>query len=439
MIGPHGAHGLELPPRLDLQPDAGARRRARRRRPPSRSAPRSRSGGMPTTAPTGIVSNPGPVPSASARERPSARSSASETAISKAAASMRSTGELPKSRGTSAPAGRCPPLAPAGRGEAGHAPLGRRLLHLVEGRVDRRALASAAHSPHPSPSSCHHAGTKSSGRTWCTPAAVPMSRAEREVDPDQLDAARASRPWRSHPLTVDRTLYALAFPPGWRNGRRGGLKSRCPKGRAGSSPAPGTLFPLFRGCSGSPRSVQESQEGHTRASSRSQPSSLTSPLRGPSSVQSPWPDDAAGNAWCRGYHDFPIPGSTSIRSGQHAIGLRWSIDRRKSGLPVAVRHNQPDARLRPPSYGTRAARNTTQSVQQTTRRAHQARAAGNVSRGCHGSPRTVQLGIVETLDLRLGFGPHVSASYLPRGTRTRASPGMANPATLSIDRGYCSA
>src|SRR5699024_6419895 len=29
-------------------------------------------------------------------------------------------------------------------------------------------------------------------------------------------------------------------PPGWRNGRRGALKMRCPRGRAGSSPAPGT-------------------------------------------------------------------------------------------------------------------------------------------------------------------------------------------------------
>src|ERR1035437_5047173 len=28
--------------------------------------------------------------------------------------------------------------------------------------------------------------------------------------------------------------------PGWRNGRRDGLKIHCPKGRAGSSPAPGT-------------------------------------------------------------------------------------------------------------------------------------------------------------------------------------------------------
>ena len=28
--------------------------------------------------------------------------------------------------------------------------------------------------------------------------------------------------------------------PGWRNGRRDGLKIRCPKGRVGSTPTPGT-------------------------------------------------------------------------------------------------------------------------------------------------------------------------------------------------------
>lgn len=28
--------------------------------------------------------------------------------------------------------------------------------------------------------------------------------------------------------------------PGWRNGRRGGFKIRCPKGRVGSNPTPGT-------------------------------------------------------------------------------------------------------------------------------------------------------------------------------------------------------
>src|SRR6185369_4199476 len=32
--------------------------------------------------------------------------------------------------------------------------------------------------------------------------------------------------------------------PGWRNGRRCGLKIRCPKGRAGSTPALGTTLNL---------------------------------------------------------------------------------------------------------------------------------------------------------------------------------------------------
>ena len=36
--------------------------------------------------------------------------------------------------------------------------------------------------------------------------------------------------------------YSSNTQPGWRNGRRGGLKSRCPQGRAGSTPAPGMLL-----------------------------------------------------------------------------------------------------------------------------------------------------------------------------------------------------
>lgn len=35
----------------------------------------------------------------------------------------------------------------------------------------------------------------------------------------------------------DATLRA---EPGWRNGRRGGLKILCPRGRVGSNPTPGT-------------------------------------------------------------------------------------------------------------------------------------------------------------------------------------------------------
>ena len=37
-----------------------------------------------------------------------------------------------------------------------------------------------------------------------------------------------------------RRLIELVAVPGWRNGRRRGLKIRCPRGRAGSTPAPGT-------------------------------------------------------------------------------------------------------------------------------------------------------------------------------------------------------
>ena len=38
----------------------------------------------------------------------------------------------------------------------------------------------------------------------------------------------------------------LTTEPGWRNGRRGGLKIRCPQGRVGSSPTPGTRQFQFR-------------------------------------------------------------------------------------------------------------------------------------------------------------------------------------------------
>jgi hypothetical protein len=50
---------------------------------------------------------------------------------------------------------------------------------------------------------------------------------------NRLGAPRAAT-WESCDANV-------RFPalPGWRNGRRGGLKSRCPQGRAGSTPAPG--------------------------------------------------------------------------------------------------------------------------------------------------------------------------------------------------------
>ena len=39
--------------------------------------------------------------------------------------------------------------------------------------------------------------------------------------------------------------FGLRTMPGWRNGRRCGLKIRCPKGRAGSTPALGTTLNLY--------------------------------------------------------------------------------------------------------------------------------------------------------------------------------------------------
>ena len=53
--------------------------------------------------------------------------------------------------------------------------------------------------------------------------------------PPRVVCGCAGAPARAHP-----GARARHRRPGWRNGRRGGLKSRCPKGRAGSSPAPGT-------------------------------------------------------------------------------------------------------------------------------------------------------------------------------------------------------
>ncbi len=43
-----------------------------------------------------------------------------------------------------------------------------------------------------------------------------------------------------------RSWYFYLFLPEWRNGRRGGLKIRCPQGRVGSTPSSGTLAFCFR-------------------------------------------------------------------------------------------------------------------------------------------------------------------------------------------------
>ena len=45
-------------------------------------------------------------------------------------------------------------------------------------------------------------------------------------------------------LAVTRSDYAERLRPGGEIGLRDGFKYHCPKGRAGSSPAPGTTSPL---------------------------------------------------------------------------------------------------------------------------------------------------------------------------------------------------
>src|SRR5580765_7471117 len=46
------------------------------------------------------------------------------------------------------------------------------------------------------------------------------------------------------------TRVAFTAEPGWWNGRHGGLKHRCPKGRVGSTPTPGTPRTVGGRCEG---------------------------------------------------------------------------------------------------------------------------------------------------------------------------------------------
>ena len=73
-------------------------------------------------------------------------------------------------------------------------------------------------------------------------------RHELELEPAQLDREDPHHvriAWSGNddpPLDNLGRAAVSTVGPGWRNGRRGGLKSHCPKGRAGSNPAPGTVF-----------------------------------------------------------------------------------------------------------------------------------------------------------------------------------------------------
>src|SRR5699024_3409096 len=70
---------------------------------------------------------------------------------------------------------------------------------------------------------------------WCRQSCRPVSR--------EGPSPGCTAPTGSGPVVISGILIqpsCTGGEPGWRNGRRGALKMRCPRGRAGSSPAPGT-------------------------------------------------------------------------------------------------------------------------------------------------------------------------------------------------------
>ena len=191
MVLPHGAHWLQLPPGLDLEADPRRAGVPPRRSTSWRSVPSSRSAGMPTTAPTGMASKPGPMPSASAMERPSASAARRRHRHLEGGRQHAVHRRAPEELGNLGPGGQMPAPGPAGLAQAGHpAPRGR-LLHLVE-RRDRPEVpsASAAHSPHPSPSSPQPRHEEQRAHAVHAAGGADL-RAERDLDPDQLHAGRA--------------------------------------------------------------------------------------------------------------------------------------------------------------------------------------------------------------------------------------------------------
>ena len=249
MVGPHGTHRVEHPARLDLEAHPGraglhhgrrtscaqrgrgrARRGSRRRRrPPAPRTPRRRRG-----RPPAIV--------------PSARSSASATAISKVAASMRSTGVPPKSWATSAVVGSSPPRAARPRAGGGTPRSSAACSTRCEGRVDRRALGEGGalapalgllgdHPHEEQGADPVHAGGGADGL------------AEREVDPDELDAGQSSARQRALPhrhrrcaaCTIKRSrpdggmADAAASKASVRKGVRVRVPLRAPTGRCDAS------------------------------------------------------------------------------------------------------------------------------------------------------------------------------------------------------------
>ncbi len=128
---------------------------------------------------------------------------------------------------------------PAGAEEAGHAPGPGGLLHVGHRRIDGGGLGQSRALAPPLTFVGHDPDEEHGARPMHTNRRADVPH-ERDLDPDKFYAVQLHVLAARITVTVDRSLYAATFWPGWRNGRRGGLKSRCPKGRVGSNPTPGT-------------------------------------------------------------------------------------------------------------------------------------------------------------------------------------------------------
>ena len=127
-----------------------------------------------------------------------------------------------------------------------------------QGRPGARLAASAERWA--SAYSCPASGVSDTSDRMRASSAASLSTASCSSSTASSSRTSTRRLWTSRRLrSTRRPAHAGEFPdahfpgirdpgpgrlpaawPGWRNGRREGLKSLCPSGRAGSSPAPGT-------------------------------------------------------------------------------------------------------------------------------------------------------------------------------------------------------
>ena len=187
VIGPHGAHGLEHPAGLDLQPHPGRTGLHR---------------GVDLPAQRGevvVLGDPhhgarrqrleaGGDPESIGQERPSTRSSASATAISKTAASIRSTGELPNSCATPAAGGSSPPRAAVASQRRGTPRSTAACCTAGEGRIHGGAVGQRAALAPPLGLVGHDADEEQRAHPVGAGGGAD-GLAERELHVDELDAA----------------------------------------------------------------------------------------------------------------------------------------------------------------------------------------------------------------------------------------------------------